>query len=109
MLTTLGRLSLPYQCVFYRPENNVKQELNLEVLDMQKWNIQTDRAQKVDEKYGFIWLVIMFTPGLMTIKISKMAHLFLFSADASKKLVTGRKYLRASERSDLVLSENAMD
>ena len=27
---------------------------------MQKWNIQTDKAQRVDEKNGVIFLVIMF-------------------------------------------------
>ena len=42
---------------------------------MQKWNIPTDRAQSVDEKNVVICLVIMFAPGVMVIKMSKMAHL----------------------------------
>ena len=29
-------------------------ELNFEGLEMQKWNIPTDRAQRVDEKNGVI-------------------------------------------------------
>ena len=51
----------------------------------------------------------MFTPGVIVIKMSKVAQ-FVFSADASKKLVpVWTKYLRASERSYLALSENAMN
>ena len=38
-------------------------EFNFEVLEMQKWNIPTDRTQRVDEKNGvIICLVIMLTP-----------------------------------------------
>ena len=52
----------------------------------------------------------MFAPGVMVIKMSKKGSFFVFSADASKKSVTvWRKYLPASERSYLALSENAMD
>ena len=50
----------------------------------------------------------MFTHGLMVIKMSKMAQ--FFSADDCKKSVTvWKKYLRASGRSYLALSENAKD
>ena len=42
-------------------------ELNFEDLEIQKWNIPTDRAQKVDEKNGVICLVIMFTLGDLVI------------------------------------------
>ena len=52
----------------------------------------------------------MFAPGVTAIKMSKIAPFLIFFADASKKSVTvWRKYLSASERSYLVLSENAMD
>ena len=36
-----------------------------------------DRAQRVDEKNGVICLV-MFTPGVIVIKMSKMAHFLYF-------------------------------
>ena len=49
-------------------------ELNFEGLEMQKWNIPMARAQIVDGKNGAICLVIMFTPQVMVIKMSKMAH-----------------------------------
>ena len=44
---------------------------------MQKWNIQRDRAQRVDEKNGVICLVIMFAPGVTVIKMSKIAQFLL--------------------------------
>ena len=37
-----------------------------------------DRAQREDEKNGVICLVIMFTPRVMVIKMSKMAHFLNF-------------------------------
>ena len=33
-------------------------ELNLEGLEMRKWNIPTDRAQRVDKKNGLIFLFL---------------------------------------------------
>ena len=45
---------------------------------MQKWNIQRDRAQRVDEKNGVICLVIMFAPRVMVIKVSQMSHFLYF-------------------------------
>ena len=37
-----------------------------------------DKIQRVDEKNGAICLVVMFTPRVMVIKMSKMTHLFYF-------------------------------
>ena len=42
-----------------------------------------DRAQRVDEKNGIIYLV-MFTPRVMVIKMSKMAHFMYFLLDTAK-------------------------
>ena len=53
-------------------------ELNFEGLWMQKWNIPTHRAQRVDEKNGVICLVIMFAPRVMVIKVSQMSHFLYF-------------------------------
>ena len=50
-----------------------------------KMNIPTDRTQKVDEKNGVICLVIMSTPRVMVIKMSRWL-ISVFSADDSKKL-----------------------
>ena len=44
-------------------------ELNSEGLGIQKLNIPTNRARRVDEENGVIFLVIMFTPGVMVIKM----------------------------------------
>ena len=37
-----------------------------------------DKVQKVGEKNGFICLVIMFTPAVTAIEMSKMALFFFF-------------------------------
>ena len=37
-----------------------------------------DKIQRLDEKNGVICLVVMFTPRVMVIKMSKMTHLFCF-------------------------------
>ena len=42
--------------------------LNFENLQMQKWKILTDRAQKADDKNEVISLVIMFTLKFMVNK-----------------------------------------
>ena len=42
-------------------------ELNFEGLEMQKWNVSTDRGWTVDKKNGVIFLVVMFTPIFMVI------------------------------------------
>ena len=36
-------------------------ELNFEGVEMQKWNVQTDRAQRVDQKFGVIYLFIIYS------------------------------------------------
>ena len=64
---------------------------------MQKWNIPTDRAQGVDEKNDVIFLGIMFTLGVMVIKMSKMAYFLYFLL--WQKLTVWAKYLSTSERS----------
>ena len=55
MLAGLKVSSLQIKFVFYRPEHHAKEdpmELNFKGLEIQKWNIPTDRAQRVDEKMG---------------------------------------------------------
>ena len=51
-------------------------EFNFEGLEMQKWNISMERAQRVDEKNGIICVVTLFTPGVMVIKMSKISIFF---------------------------------
>ena len=62
-------------------------KLNFEGLGMQKWNISTDRAQRGDFKNWLICLVIMLTPGVMVITMSKMDYFLYFLADDSKVAV----------------------
>ena len=50
---------------------------------MQKSNISTHRAQRVDEKNDAIRLV-MFTPKVMVIELSNMADFMYFLLDTAK-------------------------
>ena len=50
---------------------------------MQKSNISTYRAQRVDEKNDVIHLV-MFTPKVVVIRMSKMAHFIYFLLNTEK-------------------------
>ena len=59
-------------------------ELNFERIEMQKWNIPTDRAERVDGQNGVICLVIMFILRVMVIKMSKMAHFLYFQLIPAK-------------------------
>ena len=69
-------------------------KLNFGDLEMQIWNIPKDRAQRLNEENVFIYLVIMFTPRVIVIKMSKTVHFFVYPADVSKKSVTvSAKYL----------------
>ena len=59
--------------------------LNFEALGMQKWNIATDSAQRIDETNGFICLFFMFTTR---VAVMEMARVFVFSGDDRKKIIT---------------------
>ena len=63
-------------------------ELNCEGLEMGKWNIPTNRARRVDEENRAIFLVIMFTLGVMVIKLLRNGSIFVHFPDDSKTLVT---------------------
>ena len=52
-----------------------KHALNFEVFELRKRNIPIDKSQTVYKKNGAIYIFIMFTPGVMVIKMSKMAFL----------------------------------
>ena len=72
----------------YFPDQNVLEirdpmGLKFQVFEMQKWNISTYRAQRVDEKNDVIRLVI-FISKVMVIRMSKMAYLMYFLLNAEK-------------------------
>ena len=56
MLAGLKVSSLACKCLFFRPEQckggRDTMEINFEGLEMQKWNIPTDRPQRLDRKMG---------------------------------------------------------
>ena len=73
---------------FKQSKTKCKGKLNFEGLEMQKSNIPTDRAWRVYEKTGVIFLVIMFALGVIVIKMLKNGSFFVFFADDRKILVT---------------------
>ena len=75
---------------------------------MQNWKISTYKTQRVDEKIDAIRLV-MLTPKIMVIRMSKIAHFMYFLLDTGKKTdPVWARYLNASERSYLALLQNTM-
>ena len=103
----LKRLNMYFTCQNIMQREDFM-ELNFEVFEMQKWNIPTDRAQRINEKNKVICIFIMFTSRVMVIKISKMTHSLYFCWLKQKISHSLEKYLIASERSYLALLENAM-
>ena len=88
MLTILKGSSLAYQCIFYRPENNTKSGDAQGTEFWKSWKAKmkytNGENSRVDEKNGVICLVIMFAPGVMVIKMSKMAHFWYFLSMSAK-------------------------
>ena len=75
---------------------------------MQKWNISTYRAQRVDEKNDVIRLV-MFTSKVMVIRMSRTAYLMYFLLNTEKNRPVWARYFNTSEMSYLALLQNTMD
>ena len=80
-------------------------ELNFKGAEMRKLNILMDRTQRADEKNEIICLVIMFTHGVMVIKIVELGQFLYFLLMAAKKKShgLGKKYLSAPARFSLAL------
>ena len=109
-MSDLKLSSLVRKCVFYRPElaGMLVPHGTLKLrFWIQNWSKLKDRAQRVDQKKGVIRLV-MFTPRVMAIKMSKMAGFMYFLLDTAKNQSVWARYLSASVRSYLAFSENTM-
>ena len=59
--------------VFYRPEwtEVINLKMNLKYFQIQKWMLEADRAEKVDEKSVVICVVFIFPSWVMILKLSK--------------------------------------
>ena len=53
-------------------------ESNFEGLEMYKWIMPMDRAQREDENNEVICLVTMFTPRVMVAKMPEIVHFCIF-------------------------------
>ena len=84
-------------------------KMNFDYIQMQKWMLQTVKAEKVDEKNWVICLVFMFPSWVMVLKWSKKVHFLQFCADLKKKSKSIKAiYIYAPERSCYALSENGI-
>ena len=84
-------------------------KLNFDYFEIQKWILQTARAEKVDRKNEVICLVSMIPSRVMVCELSRKEHFLQFCADLSKKSKSVKAiYIYASESSHYTLSENAM-
>ena len=81
--------------------------MNFQGLEMQKWNILAEGAQRVDEQNSFIFL-ILFTARVIVIKMSKMTHFCIFFWGQQKSFQRLVAHLNARKRSFWVLSENGI-
>ena len=79
---------LPFFLEIFRDQNGPKDhmKMNFDYFQIQKWMLQTVRAEKVDEKNGIICLASMFPVWVMVLKLSKKMHFLQFCADLSEKL-----------------------
>ena len=83
--------------------------MNFDYFQIQKWMLQTVRAENVDEKNGVICLVSKFPFWVTVCKLSKKVHFLQFCADLSKKSKSVKAiYIYSSECSHYTLSENCM-
>ena len=72
-------------------DQNIKQkgdliELNFESLEIQKWNVQRYRVQKVDEKDRVICLVIIFTQKISQLHLNALPKLWLIFCCCQQKI-----------------------
>ena len=77
--------------LFYRPEwtkGGTTWKWMLSIFQIQKWILQTVRAEKVDEKNGLICVVSMFSFRVMVLKLSKKVYFLQFCSDLSKFVVS---------------------
>ena len=78
-------------------------KMTFKYFQIQKWMLQTDRVEKVDEVNGLICLVSMFAFLVLVLKLSKNYIFLQFSADLSKKPNSGKIiYIYASESSHYI-------
>ena len=80
-------------------------KMNFEYFEIQKWELQTVRAEKGDEKDGVISLASMFPSWVMVLKLFKKSAFFAINLIKKPKSVKAF-YMYASESSNYTLSEN---
>ena len=84
-------------------------KMSFDCFQIQKWMLQTVRAEKVDEKNVVICQVFMFPSWVMVCKLSKKVYFLQLCADLRKKSKSIKAiYIYTSESSLSTLSENGI-
>ena len=60
--------------------------MDLKYFRIQKWMLQADRAEKVNEKNGVFCVVFMFPSWVMILKLLKKVHFLNFVLTSEKSL-----------------------
>ena len=77
--------------------------------EIQKRNISVYRTQRAVQK-NYVIRLVLFTPKVMVIRMSKMAHFMYFLLNTEKKTdPVWARYLNAFERSYQSLLQNTVD
>ena len=113
MLTGLKVTSLACRCVFYRTEHmqrGVPLNWNLKVLKWENEIYQTIKLKEYMRKLGHLSSYRVYSQNYGHKNVKSGSSSFVFSVNDSKlSLTVWVKYLGASKRSYLVLSENSLD
>ena len=84
-------------------------KMNFDCFQIQKWMLQTIRAEKSRWKNGVICLVFIFPSWVMVCKLSKKVHFLQLCANLCQKSKPIKAiYIYASESSLSTLSANGM-
>ena len=83
--------------------------MNFGNFQVQKWTLQTVRAEKIDKRNEAICLVFIFPSWVMVLKFSKKVHFLQFFVDLNIKPKSIKAiYIYAFESSHYTFLENDM-
>ena len=82
--------------------------MNFVYFQIQKWILQTARAEKVDEKNGVICLVFMFPSLVMVLKLSKKCIFYNFVLTSARNLSLLKQFTKTHLKGRYTLLENGI-
>ena len=82
--------------------------MNLKYFQIQKWMLQADRAEKVDEKNGVICVVFMFPSWVMILKLLEKCLLSIACWPQQKNISMLKQFTYMHLKRLYTLSENVI-